>query len=129
MTFAMPSIETWHGRRVSICSADGSLLATTGDINDFLSMAFEANADWLALPVSRLGQDFLRLRTRLAGETTQKFVNYHVGLAIIGDISVEIAASDALADYVRESNRGRAVWFLPDLGSLKTALEAGRDAP
>nr|WP_316629511.1 DUF4180 domain-containing protein [uncultured Brevundimonas sp.] len=73
--------------------------------------------------VSRLGADFLKLRTRLAGETTQKFVNYRIGLAVIGDISPAVADSDALRDYVRESNRGQQVWFLPNLSALKAALD------
>lgn len=121
----MTRVETWNDLVVVVCGPDGAQLGQTADINDFLSLAFEANADWLAVPVSRLGEDFLRLRSRLAGETTQKFVNYRVGLAIIGDISTEAAGSAALADYVRECNRGRSVWFLPDLNALKTKLETG----
>lgn len=124
----MTHVETWNGLVVAVCGVEGDKLAGPADINDFLSLAFEANADWLALPTVRLGAEFLRLRTRLAGETTQKFVNYRVGLAVIGDISAEIAASGALADYVSESNRGRSVWFLPDLEALKMKLEGGRGA-
>ena len=124
----MIRVETWNGLSVAVCAPEGPLLATPGDINDFLSLAFEANADWLALPVSRLGEGFFRLRTRLAGEAAQKFVTYRVGLAVIGDIVDHIAASDALGDYVRESNRGRAVWFAPDLAALKGRLEAGEGA-
>lgn len=122
----MTRVETWNGLVVAVCEPEGALLAGLADINDFLSLAFEANADWLAMPVTRLGEDFLRLRSRLAGETTQKFVNYRVGLAIIGDISAEAAESEALTDYVRECNRGRSVWFLPDLTALKLKLETGR---
>lgn len=124
----MTHVETWDGLVVAICGDEGGKLAGPADINDFLSLAFEANADWLALPAARLGAEFLRLRSRLAGETTQKFVNYRVGLAVIGDISADIAASGALADYVSESNRGRSVWFLPDLEALKMKLEGGRGA-
>ncbi|HAL07266.1 MAG TPA: DUF4180 domain-containing protein [Brevundimonas sp.] len=124
---AVMRVETWNGSSVAVCETEGPLLVTPDDINDFLSLALETNADWLALPVGRLSEDFFRLSTRLAGETAQKFVNYRVGLAIIGDIASHIAASDALADYVRESNRGRAVWFAPDLSALRR-LEAGKGA-
>ena len=118
-------IEIWGGRRVLVCADAGPLLACEGDINDFLSQAWEHEADWLALPVRRLGPDVLMLRTRLAGEVAQKFVNYRVGLAVIGDISAAVVASDALGDYVRECNRGRQVWFMPDLEILQAALTAG----
>ena len=115
-------VETWGGTQVAICADDGPLLAAPGDVGDFLGEAWGLEADWLAVPVSRLGPDFLKLRTRLAGEVTQKFVTYRTGLAIVGDISAEVAASDALRDYVRECNRGRQVRFAPDLHALKTEL-------
>jgi len=119
-------VETWAGTRVAICADDGTLLATPGDIGDFLGEAWGVEADWLALPTSRLAADFFRLRTGLAGEVTQKFVNYRVGLAVVGDIAAEVAASDALRDYVREANRGRQIRFAPDLETLKAAFETGR---
>lgn len=117
------TIEIWGGVRVAICAEDGPLLASERDISGFLGDALGHEAQWLALPVSRLGEDFLKLRTRLAGETMQKFVNYRIGLAVIGDISQAVAASDALRDYVRECNRGQQVWFRPDLPALNAALE------
>nr|WP_314434752.1 DUF4180 domain-containing protein [uncultured Brevundimonas sp.] len=118
------TVEIWGGERVMVCAEDGPLLADERDIDGFVGEALGHDAKWLALPVSRLGGDFLKLRTRLAGETTQKFVNYRIGLAVIGDISDAVAASDALRDYVRECNRGRQVWFLPDLPALRAALGA-----
>lgn len=117
------TVEIWGGERVVVCAEDGPLLADERDINGFVGEALGHQAQWLALPVSRLGADFLKLRTRLAGETTQKFVNYRIGLAVIGDISPAVADSDALRDYVRESNRGQQVWFLPNLSALKAALD------
>ena len=82
------------------------------------------SAGALALPKARLGEDFLKLRTGLAGAVIQKFVNYRVRLAIVGDVSAEAAASDALRDFVRESNAGDRVWFVPDLAALETRLAA-----
>ncbi len=115
-------VEIWGGTRVAICAIDGPLLATPDDVGGFLGEAWGLEADWLVLPVSRLGSDFLTLRTRLAGEVTQKFVTYRTGLAIVGDISAEVSASDALRDYVRECNRGRQIRFAPDIHALKTEL-------
>ena len=119
-------VETWGETRVAICAEDGPLLAAAGDVGDFLGEAWGLEADWLAVPVSRLGPVFLKLRTRLAGEVTQKFVTYRTGLAIVGDISAEVAASDALRDYVRECNRGRQVRFAPDLPGLRAVLDTER---
>jgi len=69
-----------------------------------------------------LADDFFDLSTRLAGEFVQKFVNYGVALAIVGDISAHVAASTALRDSVTESNRGRHLWFAGDLEALAARL-------
>ncbi|MBX9706652.1 MAG: DUF4180 domain-containing protein [Caulobacteraceae bacterium] len=116
-------LEVVGSKRVAVCAAEGPLLAAERDINDFLGEAMSLEADWLVLPVSRLGSDFLRLRTRLAGETAQKCVNYRIGLAIVGDISEAVAASDALRDFVRESNRGTQVWFADDKAAFRKRLQ------
>ena len=76
----------------------------------------------VALPVSRVGADFFRLSSRLAGEVAQKFVNYQLHLAIIGDVGAHVAASTAFRDFVYEANRGRDIWFVPDLDALVRKL-------
>ena len=66
---------------------------------------------------------FLQLRSGLAGEFIQKFVNHRLAFAVIGDVD-RIAESEALRDFVRESNRGRSVFFLPDLDAFAAKLAA-----
>lgn len=117
-------LEILGGLRVAVCAADGPVLARETDINDFIGEVWGIEAEWLALPVSRLSPDFFVLKTGLAGATTQKFVNYRIGLAIIGDVNAAITVSDALRDYVREANAGRAIWFTPDMAALQARLEA-----
>ncbi|MBV8683896.1 MAG: DUF4180 domain-containing protein [Caulobacteraceae bacterium] len=73
------------------------------------------------IPVSRIDDAFFQLRTRLAGGIVQKFVNYRLRLVVLGDISPWTDKSEALQDYVRESNRGRALWFVTDLAELESA--------
>lgn len=81
-------------------------------------------AELVVVPTARLSADFLRLSTGLAGEVLQKFVNYRLTPVILGDISVAVAASDPLRDFVRESNRGRSVLFVPDRDALEERLAA-----
>ncbi|MDG2523460.1 DUF4180 domain-containing protein [Caulobacter segnis] len=108
--------------RVLVFSPHGPLLAAESDANDFISAAWSHEAEWLVIPTARLGPDFLRLSTRIAGLVIQKFVNYRLNVAIVGDISTEIAGSDALRDFVHESNLGPSVWFVPDLAALERGL-------
>ncbi len=49
---------------------------------------------------SSICDDFFDLSTRLAGEILQKFINYHVKIAIIGDFS--IYTSKSLKDFIYE---------------------------
>jgi hypothetical protein len=99
----------------------GPILDVVG-ATDLIGEAFGVDADWVTIPVSRLGEDFFTLRTRVAGEIAQKFANYRINLAIIGDISTYVAASDALRDFVHETNRGRALWFVPTEADFQARL-------
>jgi uncharacterized protein DUF4180 len=109
------------GTPVLVCDADGPQISTPQDALDVIGNAF-GRADVVAVPAGRLDDDFFRLRSGVAGEIMQKFVNYRIRLAVVGDIGARIAASDALRDLVRESNRGRQVWFVDDLDELDRHL-------
>lgn len=110
------------GVRVLECAADGPLLTRAGDVSDFISAAWEHRAALVAIPVERLADDVFRLRTGLAGEAIQKFVNYRIRLAVVGDIARFTDASEALRDFVIESNRGGHVWFVQDMAELRDRL-------
>jgi len=68
-------------------------------------------------------EDFFRLKTGLAGEILQKFVNYRMKIAIVGDFS--IYTSKSLKDFIYESNKGKHIFFVP---SEKEAIEKLRIA-
>jgi Domain of unknown function (DUF4180) len=112
------------GVRAYVCAAEGPLIASERDAADLVGETFSAGVRLVAIPLSRLPPDFLDLRTRLAGAMLQKFVNYERQVAIVGDVSAATARSAALTDFVRESNRGRSVWFVADLEALAERLGA-----
>ena len=64
-----------------------------------------------------LNSNFFDLKTGFAGEILQKFSNYDVKLAIIGDFKK--FNSKSLQDFIRECNRRNLILFSED---LKTAL-------
>jgi hypothetical protein len=63
---------------VLVCAADGPSLSSERDASTFMSGAWAHGATIVAILVERVGEDFFRLETRLAGEVIQKFVNYHL---------------------------------------------------
>ena len=92
------------------------------DAVDLMSEASEYHADFIAIPVERLGDDFFELKTRIAGEILQKFVMYGKRVAIVGDITARVAASRSLSSFVIESNRGRDIWFVSSVQELGECL-------
>jgi hypothetical protein len=110
-----------RGVPVLVVGDDGPPIAGTQDALDLIGGAF-SRADVVAVPVRRFDERFFTLRTGLAGEIMQKFVNYQIRLAVVGDISAHVAASTALRDLVTESNRGKHVWFVDDLDGLDEHL-------
>lgn len=89
----------------SLCSAD--------DVLDLaISARYESGADRLVFNQAVFCEDFFVLSTGLAGEALQKLVNYRFKLAIVGDFSQ--VTSKALRDFIRESNRGENVFFVPN---------------
>ena len=93
------------------------------DAVDLVGKSFEERATLIVILVECLNDDFFfQLKTRIAGELIQKFVQYRRRLAIVGDISRHLAESSALRAFVIESNRGKDVWFLASLEELNHRL-------
>lgn len=120
----MPQQIEIGGTRILLFGHSGPLLAGPDDANDFIAEAWSASAEFLAIPLERLGPDVLNLRSRVGGEIFQKFANYRLRCAFVGDISTAIATSNALRDFVRETNDGPALWFVTDIDQLRDRLEA-----
>ncbi len=101
-----------------IFDTDGPILAREGDTNDFISAGWEAEANRLVIPVSRLAPDFFKLSTGLAGAVLQKCTNYSFRVVIVGDISAYTENSGPLRDFVYESNKRGDVRFIGTLAEL-----------
>ena len=56
-----------------------------------------------------LSEDFFELRTGLAGQIMQKFINYEMALAIVGEF--EHYERESLRAMIYESNKGNKIVF------------------
>lgn len=122
----MPSADVTHGLgglTVLELSAEGPIIAGQQAATDAVAAGWMADAAMVAIPLARLPDDIFVLANRRLGELMQKFVNYRLRLAIVGDIGPAIAASDAFRDFVREANQRREVWFVADMAELAARLE------
>jgi hypothetical protein len=115
-------IDELHGVRVLVLDPDGEPVSTPDDAADLVGSAWSHQAELIAVPVERLDPKFFSLKSGIAGEITQKLVNYRLRLAVVGDIGDQVSKSDALRDYVRESNRADHVWFVESEADLERRL-------
>lgn len=101
---------------------DGPQLAVGQDALDAIGAAWGSEASTIVVPAERFDPRFFDLRTGVLGELTQKFVNYRIRLVVLGDVAAQVAASNALRDYVSETNAGDQVWFVADEAELAMRL-------
>ena len=84
------------------------------DVNSALDLMatvrYETDCDRMILDKSALSEDFFKLSTKLAGDVLQKYINYQMKIAIIGDFSVY--ESKSLRDFIYECNNGKDIFFL-----------------
>ncbi len=94
----------------TIQSEEPVITGTQSALDLMATVKYETGCDCIAVPKSAVAEDFFVLSTGIAGEILQKFVNYHVKLAIFGDFSRY--TSKPLRDFIYESNNGSHVFFV-----------------
>lgn len=104
-------IEKNHQRFAEVLS-DDVVIHTTQDALDLIAEAGYYEADGIILRETHLCREFFDLRTQVAGEILLKFSNYRVKMAVIGEF--EKYTSRSLQAFIRESNRGSEIFFVPD---------------
>lgn len=107
------------------CAADGPSLDGERAAVDLIGSA-SGRAEVVAVPVARIAPAFFTLAGGVAGEVVQKFANYRLRLAVVGDVTEHVAASTALRDFVREADRGGQTWFVADEAELAARLRGQR---
>jgi hypothetical protein len=109
--------QTEKGLKVAELIPGSVMITDVGDMLDIMADAGYHDSNCIVIRKESLPADFFDLRTGLAGEILQKFSNYRVRLAVIGDFSG--FESKSLKDFIRESNKRGTVNFV---GSLEEAL-------
>ncbi len=118
----MAAVTEVNGHRMLTVEDTDAVLATVRDFTDLIGDAMSEDVRTVAIPADRVGNDFFRLRTGVAGEVLQKLVNYQMKLAVIGDVSKWVAESNAFRDLLIELERGTDVFFVADETALAERL-------
>ena len=101
--------------KVAEIQAEGLVLTSVEDGLSLLGDLYYQGFDKIILHEENIVPEFLYLKTKLAGEVLQKFVQYRMPLAVVGDFSK--CTSKSLRDFIYECNQGRQVNFVQELSS------------
>lgn len=113
-------ITNHNGVFIAELIADGIVIKDVQDALDVMANATYSGAEKVIIHANNITPDFFDLKTKLAGEILQKFSNYRVPLAIVGDFSKY--TSKSLRDFIYESNNGRSVSFVSSSEEAKEKL-------
>jgi len=102
-------VKTIDGVAV-ICSEIPLITDVQSALDLMATVWYETGCERMAIHKSAVSDAFFILSSGVAGEILQKFVNYHMKLAIIGDYSVY--TSQPFRDFMYESNKGNHVFFV-----------------
>jgi len=113
-------IKTHHLKNTEIAEiiSDEMLIQSAEDGLDLLGNIYYQGFDKVAIYERNITPEFFDLKNKLAGEILQKFSNYRVRLAIIGDF--DKFESKSVKDFIFESNKTKHINFV---GNLAEALE------
>ncbi len=111
-----------HRRGINIAEVvgEGVLLRSGQDVLDLIGSLYGSEARRIIVREEQLDPAFFDLRSGVAGDITQKFVTYQLTVAIVGQF--EKYTSKALADFIREANQGRQLFFTASVSEALARL-------
>ncbi|PWN71835.1 DUF4180 domain-containing protein [Chryseobacterium phosphatilyticum] len=113
-------IKSHHINNTKIAEvvSDEIIIRSAEDGLDLMGNIYYQGFDKVVLYEKNITPGFFDLKTKIAGEILQKFSNYRIGLAIVGDFSKY--ESKSMKDFIFESNKTKHINFVE---LLEEALE------
>jgi len=115
-------IEFIHidGIKIARVISDATLIRNTQDAVDLMGDCWYNGAVGIVMNEENIVADFFDLKTGIAGEILQKFSNYNVRLAIVGDFNKY--KSKSIKDFIFESNKHRHINFVSSVDEAQERL-------
>ncbi|MET3037726.1 DUF4180 domain-containing protein [Chryseobacterium sp. NRRL B-14859] len=110
--------HTINGVTIAEIISDTIVIESVQDGLDLMGDVYYQGFDKVIMYEENITPDFFDLKTKIAGEILQKFSNYRIGLAIVGDFSKY--ESKSMKDFIFESNKTQHINFVT---MLEEALE------
>ncbi|GKS13733.1 hypothetical protein YDYSY3_47330 [Paenibacillus chitinolyticus] len=114
------TVDQRQHSKVAVISSEDVVISSVNDALDLMAdIRYNHECDKVLLRKEQLTEDFFELKTKLAGDILQKYINYQLKIAIVGDFSGY--NSKSLNDFIYECNQGNNVFFK---GTEAEALDA-----
>lgn len=107
--------------QVAIVESTDILISNAQDALDLMaSVRYLSGCDKFIINQWNVTEDFFELKTKLAGDVLQKYTNYQMKMAIVGDF--DQYDSKSLRDFIYECNHGKQFFFVKDEQAALDAL-------
>ena len=116
--------HTVHQTKIAEVISDDVLVKTAEDGLDLLGTLYYEGFDKIILHEKNITPDFFDLKNGIAGEILQKFSNYRVPLALVGDFSKYPGKS--MRDFIFESNKTGHVNFVSAVAEALDKLSVSK---
>jgi hypothetical protein len=108
--------------RIAEIIADKIIIHSAADGLNILGDIYYQGFDRVIVYEKNITPDFFQLANGMAGEVLQKFSNYRVRLAIVGDFSAH--PSKSLKQFIFESNKTGHINFVSSLNEALLKLSS-----
>lgn len=95
-----------QGRSYLYIASSGPLMHRERDANDIISLCIENDVNTVVLDGEKLSDEFIMLKTGVAGAVLQKFVNYNIKVAVVIKSGQEFP--DRFKEMILEQHKGSA---------------------
>jgi len=107
-----------EGRKILIASDSGFSIRSFNDISDVIAACF--GTDGIIFTEGDLAQEFFDLRSGLAGELFQKFINYKLRMAIV--LPAPEAYGERISELAYEHKSHNMIRFVRSKDEAETWL-------
>lgn len=111
-------IDEKNKSRIAVISSNKLIIKNTQDALDLMITAQDNVCEKIIVNKENIINEFFELRTGIAGEILQKYINYNIKIAIVGEF--DYLKSKSLKDFIYECNNGKQIFFM---STVQDAIE------
>jgi len=116
-------IHTIGNFKIAELISDLPIINSAEDGLDLVGNLYYQGFDSLLIQEKNITPAFFDLKNGIAGEILQKFSNYRIRLAIVGDFSKY--PNKSINDFIYESNKGGQINFVKSVSEALVKLSKG----